>query len=150
MYRYVQCEPEVNAKVKYKIRRHLNFMDNVIIVYDSEEARKKYASDYNRFKESMDALLKGGFKVEYVDCKSAADVTGDGEAQELVEEEGFDVLPIAEFMGAVITSSEYVSNQDLVDFLEVPDGVIDAVRSKPPPLYETGPPLDCSQTDVPK
>ncbi|MGI6472295.1 MAG: hypothetical protein ACOX1N_04440 [Candidatus Methanomethylophilaceae archaeon] len=125
-------------------------MDNVIIVYDSEAARKKYASDYNRFKDSMDALLKKGFKVEYVDCKSAADVKGDGEAQELVEEEGFDVLPIAEFMGAIITSGEYVSNQDLVDFLEVPDGVIDAVRSKPPPLYETGPPLDCSQTDVPK
>ena len=125
-------------------------MDNVIIVYDSEAARKKHASDYKRFKKAMDALLKEGFKVEYVDCKSAADVTGDGEAQALVKAEGFDVLPIAEYEGAVITNGEYVSNQDLVDFLEVPDGVIDAVRSKPPPLYETGPALDCSQTDVPK
>ncbi len=140
----------VHAKVKYKVRKHFTFMDNVIIVYDSGAARKKHASDYKRFKKAKDALLKAGFNVEYVDCKSAADVTGDGEAQALVKADGFDVLPIAEYEGAVITSGGYVSNQDLVDFLEVPDGVIDAVRSKPPPLYETGPALDCSQTDVPK
>lgn len=125
-------------------------MDDVIIVYDSEEARKKYASDYSRFMKSMNALLKEDFKIEYIDCKSAEDVTGDGEAKELVEEKGFGVLPISEYMGAVITSGEYISDQDLVDFLEVPDGVLGVTRSKPKPLYETGPPLDCKQTDVPK
>ncbi len=126
-------------------------MDNVIIVYDSEEARKKYASDYSRFKKSMDTLLKKDFKIQYIDCKSAKDVAGDGEARELVKEKGLGVLPISEYMGAIITSGKYISDQDLVDFLEVPDGVLGGVtRSKPKPLYETGPPLDCTQSDVPK
>ena len=126
-------------------------MDNVLTVYDSEAARKKYSSDYNRFKESMNILKKKGFKVDYVDCKSVADIKGDGEAQELVEIEGLGTLPIAEFHGAIISYGEYVSDQDLVDFLEVPDGVLDAERSKPPTLYETGPPLACgSGGKVPK
>ena len=118
-------------------------MDNVLTVYDSEAARKKYASDYNRFKNSMDILKKKKFKVNHVDCKSVADVKGNGEAQELVEIEGLDALPVAEYHGAIIAQGEYVSDQDLVDFLEVPDGVLDAKRSKPPTLYEEGPPLEC-------
>lgn len=122
-------------------------MDDVITVYDSAAARKKYASDYERFKKSMETLKKAGFQVEYFDCKSAADIPS-GEAKELVETDGFDVLPIAVFMDAVIESGKYVSDQDLVDFLEVPDGTIDAKRSKPTPLYEDGPPLSCETGDV--
>lgn len=118
-------------------------MDNVITVYDSEAARKKHASEYNRFKNSMDILKKNKFKVDYVDCKSAADVKGDGEAQELAEIEGLKALPIAEYQGAIIAQGEYVSDQDLADFLEVPDGILSVNRSKPTPLYEEGPPLAC-------
>ncbi|HKM09454.1 MAG TPA: arsenic metallochaperone ArsD family protein [Candidatus Methanomethylophilaceae archaeon] len=122
-------------------------MHHVITVYDSAAARKKHASDYKRFNKSMETLKKEGFKIEYLDCKSVADIPS-GEAKELAEKDGFDVLPIAVFMDAVISSGKYVTDQDLVDYLEVPDGTIDAKRSKPTPLYEEGPPLSCDTGDV--
>ena len=118
-------------------------MDNVLTVYDSVAARKKYTPDYNRFKNSMDILKKNKFKINYVDCETTADIKGNGEAQELVETKGFDKLPIAEYQGAIISYGEYISDQDLADFLEVPDNVLKVNRTKNTPLYESGPPLDC-------
>lgn len=119
-------------------------MDNTLTVFDSEDARKKHQSDYKRFKQSMDILIKNGIGLKYVDCKSAADIIGDGEALEMVESDGFGSLPIAEYNGVAIAAGEYVSDQDLADFLNVPDGVLSVNRSKPPALNELGPSCSCS------
>jgi hypothetical protein len=126
-------------------------MDNTLTVFDSEYARSEHRSDYERFKRSIDALAKNGIGIKYVDCGSAADVAGDGEAREIVESEGFSSLPIAEYNGVAIAMGEYVSDQDLADFLNVPDGVLSVDRSKPPALNELGPSCSCgSGGTVPK
>ena len=113
-----------------------------MIIYDSEKARKKNASDSKRLMKSLDQLKKAGINVKYVDCKSASDVKGDGEAFELVSDKGIGVLPLAEYEGALIAEGHYVSDQDLADFLDVPNGVLSVDKSKLPPLYETPAP-DC-------
>ncbi len=139
-----------NCKSKIRLARYLS-MDNILTVFDSEGARSKLRSDYDRFKRSMDALAKNGIELKYVDCRTAADVAGDGEAQDIVESEGFDSLPIAEYNGVVIAMGEYISDQDLADFLNVPDGVLSVDRSKPPALNELGPSCSCgSGGTVPK
>ena len=114
-----------------------------MIIYDSEKARKKNASDSSRLMVSLEKLKKAGINVKYVDCKSASDVKGDGEAFDLVSKKGIGVLPLAEYDGALIAEGHYVSDQDLVDFLDVPNGVLSVNRSKALPLYET-PAGDCA------
>ncbi len=99
----------------------------------------------------MDILTKKGIEIGYVDCRSSYDITGDGEAKEIVETEGFASLPIAEYNGVAIAAGEYVSDQDLADFLNVPDGVLSVNSTKPPTLNELGPSCSCgSGGKVPK
>lgn len=126
-------------------------MDNVLTIFDSEDARRKHRSDYERFKHSMDILAKKGIEMKYIDCRSSKDIIGDGEAMEIVEAEGFASLPIAEYNGVAIAAGEYVSDQDLADFLNVPDGILSVNSTKPPALNELGPSCSCgSGGKVPK
>lgn len=114
-----------------------------MIIYDSEKARKKHANDSKRLMASLEKLKKAGIDVKYVDCKSASDVKGNGEAFETVSEKGLGSLPLAEYSGALIAEGHYISDQDLADFLDVPDGTLSVNKSKAVPLYET-PAGDCA------
>ncbi|MDO5853298.1 MAG: arsenic metallochaperone ArsD family protein [Thermoplasmata archaeon] len=108
-------------------------MDFDMTVYESEAARSRDPADTERFERSYEALAAAGIGIRRVMCASAEDL-GDGEAASIVAKQGMDALPICEYQGVDISVGQYPSDQDLADFLDVPDGVLSVDRSKPPAM----------------
>lgn len=98
--------------------------------------------DRKRFEESLGRLASAGISVERVACGSIDDIPP-GEAYDEVSENGMDALPVCTFDGVVISSGSYPSDQDLADFLDVPDGVLSVDRQKPPSMANDLPPSCC-------
>lgn len=115
-------------------------------VYESEDARLKDPEDTGRFDISWRKLDSVGIRVGRVMCSSIGDVDPDGEAAEAVSEHGLSALPIAEYDGVVISIGMYPSDQDLADFLDVPDGTLSVDAMKPPSVgNDVVPVCNCGQ-----
>ena len=108
-------------------------MEHDMIVYESEDARQRDPEDTERFERSYAALEAAGIGVCRVMCSSADDV-GEGEAKEIVTDLGMGQLPICLYQGVSISVGEYPSDQDLADFLDVPDGTLSVNRQGPPAM----------------
>ncbi len=117
-------------------------MDCDMTVYESEATRSKDVSDAERFDASFDALVNAGIGIRRVVCTSPDDLE-EGEARSVVDEQGMDSLPICEYQGVAITVGQYPSDQDLADFLDVPDGVLSVDRTKPLSMGNDLPPSCC-------
>ena len=112
-------------------------MDYDMTVYESKDSRLRNPTDAERFDRSH---------VRRVMCSSVDDINPDGEARSIVSEKGMDALPIAEYQGVDISTAQYPSDQDLADFLEVPDGVLSVNRSRPPAMAnDIQPACNCGQ-----
>lgn len=114
-------------------------MESNMIIYETESGILRDPADATRFEKSIEALLGAGIQVSRVMCKSVDDLL-EGEARAIVEQEGLDSLPICEYNGVEICRGQYPSDQDLADFLDVPDGVLSVDRTKPPAMGNDLPP----------
>ena len=121
-------------------------MDYDMTVYESKDSRLRNPTDAERFDRSHEALEAAGIHVRRVMCSSVDDIDPDGEARSIVSEKGMGALPIAEYQGVDISTAQYPSDQDLADFLEVPDGVLSVNRSRPPAMAnDIQPACNCGQ-----
>mgnify|MGYP002520632528 FL=1 len=118
-------------------------MECRMTVYESEESRRRDPAGASRFDASRSALRSIGIPVKVVSVTGAGDVDDDGEARQFIEENGPGSLPVTEYEGVVVCSGGYPSDQDLADFLDVPDGVLSADRTRPPAMGNDLPPSCC-------
>ncbi|MDR1405240.1 MAG: arsenic metallochaperone ArsD family protein [Candidatus Methanoplasma sp.] len=122
-------------------------MQHKLTVFDSDVTKKRYPDDAKRFDRSLELLSAAGIDVKVVRCTVPSDVTGGGEAEELVAEKGLSVLPLTEYEGAIIADGEYPTDQILADFLNAPDGVLSVNMIQPPPVNDLPPPCSCGSGD---
>lgn len=108
-------------------------------VYEYEGYSKSHPEDLERFDSSYRLLVSAGIGIERVTCTAAEDLPP-GEAFDEVSEKGIEALPICTYNGVIIASGAYPSDQDLADFLDVPDGVLSVDRQKPPSMGNDLPP----------
>ena len=116
-----------------------------MIVYESESYRTSHPDDTIRFYASVARLADVGISLMRVMCSSPDDIGGT-EASEVVAEKGMAALPVTECDGAVVCEGSYPSDQELADYLEVPDGVLSTDMSRPPPRSELAYPCGCVWT----
>ena len=123
-------------------------MDSDMIVYESTESRARDSADTSRFDESISTLEKAGIHVIRMVCSTESHIPA-GEASDLVHESGMSVLPVTTYQGAVIVSGAYPTDQDLADFLDVPDGVLSVDKMKAPAMpNDIMPACDCGNRNV--
>ncbi|MCQ2070460.1 MAG: arsenic metallochaperone ArsD family protein [archaeon] len=99
-----------------------------LTVYESNDCRKRLCEDRGRFEGSVKALADHGIRLERVLIRCAEDIDPQDEAFEIVSKEGLQVLPVTVYEGACVTKGEYPSDQELADYLDVPDGVLSTNR----------------------
>lgn len=117
-----------------------------MVVYESRESRLRSTDDTERFDRSRAVLEAAGIRIGMVMCSGIEDIDPDGEAFSIVSENGMDSLPMAEYQGVVIAMGQYPSDQDLADFLDVPDGVLGVNRTRPPAMAnDIQPSCGCGQ-----
>ncbi len=111
-----------------------------MVVYESESYRLEHPDDAERFDISVGKLEHIGIHIDRVMCSGPEDIEQDSEAYRIVEEDGMSSLPITLYMDVDISIGQYPSDQDLADFLDVPDGTLSVDRSKPPAMGNDLPP----------
>ena len=104
----------------------------VLTVYDCEDFRTSHNEEFSRFKRSADLV---GDAVAIVCVKSAEDIPP-GEARDSFNERSFACLPLTDFDGVVVVEGDYPADQEIVDYVDVPDGVLDAKRDGFKPANE--------------
>lgn len=114
-------------------------MEFDMVVYESEKARAANPADTERFDASCMALADADITFRRVMCSGPEDVD-DGEAASIVAEKGMDALPLCMFQGVDISIGAYPTDQDLADFLDVPDGILSVNRTKGPAMGNDLPP----------
>lgn len=136
----------VLSDVSYILYALTPFMDNEMTVFESEAARMKDPKDTERFESSYQALKAAGIEVRRVMCSSVDDIDTDGEAKDIVTENGMDSLPISEYQRVSISIGSYPTDQDLADFLSPPDGTLSVDSAKPPSMgNDLMPACNCGQ-----
>ena len=108
-------------------------MEYDMVIYESEDARNRDPSDTRRFDASCESLKAAGIVVGRVMCTSPTDLP-EGEASDIVAEQGMGALPLAMYQGVSISIGEYPSDQDLADFLDAPDGTLSVNKQGPPAM----------------
>ena len=111
--------------------RDTSGMSETIKVYETAGYKNMHPEETERFERSVSALEKAGIFIERILIRDVYEVDRDGETFEAVMEGGLAALPIAEYMGAMITDGQYPDDQTLADYLDVPDGVLSVDRVKP-------------------
>ena len=106
-------------------------MSSDMVIYETKESRDM--PDVARFEASYEALRSAGIVVDRVLCSFPGDVP-DGEAAEIVAENGMDAFPICMYQGVSLSVGEYPSDQDLADFLDAPDGTLSVNKQGPPAM----------------
>lgn len=123
-------------------------MDSDMIIYESAESHARDSEDTMRFDKSLSALEKAGIRVTRVMCTDESDVP-EGEAADLIKESGMSALPVALYQGTLIASGSYPSDQDLADFLDVPDGVLSVNKTQGPAMAnDIMPSCDCGNKNA--
>lgn len=117
-----------------------------MVIYESLESRLRDSDDAERFDRSHSVLEAAGICIKRVMCSSIEDIDPENEAYSIVSENGMDSLPVAEYQGVDITMAQYPSDQDLADFLDVPDGILSVNKTRPPAMANDLPPsCNCRQ-----
>ena len=101
-------------------------MDNEFTVYDSPGSISRDLEDAGRFQNSVNLLKDAGVIVNCVLCKDGSELSG--EAAELYSEMGEACLPMATYSDVVICQGRYPTDQELVDYIDVPPCVLPAER----------------------
>ena len=110
---------------------------NPMTVYETADSMK--TEDGARFTASLEKLATARIAVERVTVACPGDIP-DGEVRDIVTEEGLSALPAAEFGGVAVCTGAYPTDQELADFLDVPDGVLSVNRSRGPAMANDIPP----------
>ena len=131
-----------NHPINYK-HGHSKIMECRMTVYESEESRRRNPADASRFDASRSALQSIGIPVDVVPIETAEDMDAGGEARQFIEENGPGSLPVTEYEGVLVCTGSYPSDQDLADFLDVPDGILSVDRTRPPAMSNDLPPSCC-------
>lgn len=104
-----------------------------------ETADSGATDDAMRFSASVAKLAAVGITVARVVVDGPGSIP-EGEVRDIVTEEGFSALPAAEFGGVAVCTGAYPTDQELADFLDVPDGVLSVNRSRGPAMANDIPP----------
>ncbi len=115
-----------------------------MVVYESMESRSRDPADTERFETSFAALREMGIRIGRVTVNGPEDLDPEGEASRIVAEDGMSALPITEYQDVDIAIGRYPSDQELVDFLDAPDGTFGISRSKAPAMNNDLMPNDCT------
>lgn len=102
-------------------------MDDDFVVYESPKSMSRDLEDAGRFQLSLDKLKDAGISVRCVLCTDGSELCG--EAEELYSEHGDDCLPLATYSCVIICQGRYPTDQELVDYLDVPTGTLSAERA---------------------
>lgn len=119
-----------------------------MIVYESEESRKREGADLVRFENSLTKLSAAGIVVERQVYTGPGSISDCCEAYAEIQDIGEEALPITEYDGAVVYDRSYPDDQTLADFLDVPDGVLSVNKAQPPSINDVGPACDCGSTQA--
>lgn len=119
-----------------------------MIVYESEEGRARDPEDTARFEASCKALEAAGIGLCRVACASPDDIE-DPEAREAVDGADMGALPISVYDGGLIRTGAYPTDQELADFLDVPDGTLSVNKQGAPAMGNDLPPA-CTCGNGPK
>ena len=103
-----------------------------LTVYDCGSARGRLPKEYESFRRSADAV---GDLVRIVEVRSADDIPP-GEAREIFLAGSFGALPVTEFEHVAVTEGSYPTDQEIVDYVDVPDGVLNVRRASVRPANE--------------
>lgn len=97
------------------------------IVYESMSSIARDLEDAGRFENTVRKLSAVGIMMECRAVKDGSEI--DGEASELYRDAGDGCLPMATYMGVVVCSGRYPTDQEIVDYIDVPPGTLDAKRT---------------------
>lgn len=86
--------------------------------------------------ESVGKLRSAGIEFPIIRVESTEDFITVGEASEEVARSGMDILPVLEYEGVIVCSRSYPTDQELVDYIDVPEGVLSAKRASLPAANE--------------
>lgn len=111
--------------------------DHDTVVYETDDSED--LPDAARFETSVNAPSCVSIGFNRMLCSSPSDLP-EGEAPDIVTDMGMDAPPITLYQDIPVVVGEHPSDQDLVNYLDVPDGVLDANRE--------GAPLTCNQVLV--
>lgn len=97
------------------------------VVYESPFSMARDLEDAGRFENTLNRLSAAGISIRCIAVKDGSEI--DGEASELYSDMGDQCLPMATYMGVTICSGRYPSDQEIVDYVDVPSGILDAERT---------------------
>lgn len=97
------------------------------VVYESPSSMARDLEDAGRFENTVRKLSSVGIVIECRAVKDGSEI--DGEASELYRDTGDGCLPMASYMGVVVCSGRYPTDQEIVDYVDVPPGTLDAERT---------------------
>ncbi len=96
------------------------------VVYESPSSVLRDPKDTERFEKSYGKLSDAGVKIERITVNNADNLSS--EAAEYYAEQKDACLPMGVYLGAVICSGRYPSDQEIVDYVDVPRGTLDVER----------------------
>jgi len=103
-----------------------------LTVYESEDNKRTRMEERGRFMGSVSRLEPHGIAIGVSTISSPSDLPPGSEASSLVDEKGLSVLPITVFDDVVVDSGSYPPDSVIVDYVDVPEGVLGAKRSSAP------------------
>ena len=106
-------------------------------VYETSDSRA--TDDAMRFSASVAKLAAVGIAVARVVVDGPGSIP-EGEVREMFAENGTASLPAAEYGGVAVCTGAYPTDQELADFLDVPDGVLSVNRNRGPAMANDIPP----------
>ena len=108
-------------------------MNSLMTVYESEESRARPSAKLEGFERFLSKLGELGIGLRRILCSEKSDIDSE-EALELVSRMGMSVLPVTVYDGVCVEAGRYPDDQTLVDYLDVPDGVLGADRTRAPEM----------------
>lgn len=102
-------------------------MEQDFIIYESPSSIARDLEDAGRFQNSLDRLKDVGIDITCVLCKDGSELSDD--AADLYAEQGDSCLPMGVYSSVVICSGRYPTDQELVDYIDVPSGTLSAERT---------------------
>lgn len=96
------------------------------VVYESPSSVLRDPKDTERFEDSFRKLSDAGIIIERVTVNSQSELCP--EAAEYYGEQGDACLPMGVYLCTVICSGRYPSDQEIVDYIDVPHGILNTER----------------------
>lgn len=103
---------------------------NEFVVYETDVTRKRLSDQRRSYLESVEKLKAIGYRVRDVLVETPQDIDPDDLDVDLDTLTCAD-LPVCVYSGVVVDRGEYPTDRVLVDYLDVPDGVLSVNRIRP-------------------